>query len=135
MARADKELRDLQRQIKQHAVDILQKGVIPGAEDVFKGLQFNARNTYLLTDALCTNPVTGKTGPGYGIPCALLDRVTSGGVGFYSDYLDPNFKIPKNIKTSFGLRGSFDLDLVDGLLIDDIGFYVDYISGRSVNAY
>ncbi|URQ63663.1 carboxypeptidase regulatory-like domain-containing protein [SAR86 cluster bacterium] len=104
------------------------------SNDGVKGLQFNARNTNLLTDALCTNPVTGKTGPGYGIPCALLDRVTSGGVGFYSDYLDPNFKIPKNIKTSFGLRGSFDLDLVDGLLIDDIGFYVDYISGRSVNA-
>ena len=41
MARADKELSDLQRQIKQHAVDILQKGVIPGAEDVVKGLQFH----------------------------------------------------------------------------------------------
>ena len=41
MARADKELSDLQKQIKQHAVDILQKGVIPGAEDVVKGLQFN----------------------------------------------------------------------------------------------
>ena len=41
MARADKELSDLQRQIKQHAVDILQKGVIPGAEDVIKELQFH----------------------------------------------------------------------------------------------
>ena len=41
MARADKELSDLQRQIKQHAVDILQKGVIPGAEDVVKELQFH----------------------------------------------------------------------------------------------
>ena len=41
MARADKELSDLQKQIKQHAVDILQKGVIPGAEDVVKELQFH----------------------------------------------------------------------------------------------
>ena len=34
------------------------------SNDGVKGLQFNARNTNLLTDALCTNPVTGKTGPG-----------------------------------------------------------------------
>tara|TARA_R100001509_G_C4776191_1_gene184701 strand:- start:36 stop:662 length:627 start_codon:yes stop_codon:yes gene_type:complete len=39
MTKPDKDLNDLQKQIKRHAVNILQKGVVSGAEDVVKELQ------------------------------------------------------------------------------------------------
>ena len=64
MARADKELSDLQRQIKQHAVDILQKGVIPGAEDVVKGLQFNGPSWTGLYSNSWQIEIAGQKGTG-----------------------------------------------------------------------
>ena len=64
MARADKELSDLQKQIKQHAVDILQKGVIPGAEDVVKGLQFNGPSWTGLYSNSWQIEIAGQKGTG-----------------------------------------------------------------------
>jgi outer membrane receptor for ferrienterochelin and colicin len=58
-------------------------------------------------------------GPGYGIPSEMYDAVAAGtGANFEINYLDPNFKLPSELKITTGMThvtGSdyaFDVDLI-----------------------
>lgn len=52
-------------------------------------------------------------GPGYGIPSELFNAVASGvGDNFEINYLDPNFKIPSELKVAFGTTHYTESDFV-----------------------
>jgi hypothetical protein len=52
-------------------------------------------------------------GPGYGIPSELYDAVTAGsGDNFDINYLDPNFKIPSELKLALGVTHLTENDFV-----------------------
>ena len=82
------------------------------SNDGVTAIQTNARNLEIFDIAMC-NSDTGApsdAGPGFAVPCELVEKVQSGSADSDTNTTDANFEVPIVHKVALGFNSSFGVD-------------------------
>ena len=98
------------------------------SNDGVSNIQLSLRNVDMFATPMCDGRTGLPTdqGPGYGVPCSLVNDVQNGSSAGGTNSIDPNFKIPSVTKSAIGVIKTFDIGN-----ISDIVLTADYIKATA----
>lgn len=98
------------------------------SNDGVSNIQLSLRNVDMFATPMCDGRTGLPTdqGPGYGVPCSLVNAVQNGSSAGGTNSIDPNFKIPSVTKSAIGVIKTFDIGN-----ISDIVLTADYIKATA----
>ena len=101
------------------------------SNDGVTNVQLNRRGVSAFTDPMCDGRTGSPTseGPGYGVPCDLVNAVQSGSANGDTNTIAGDFEIPTVNKFAIGLIKYIDFGPLNGAALN-----VDYISAKSKDA-
>ena len=84
------------------------------SNDGVSNIQLSLRNVDMFATPMCDGRTGLPTdaGPGYGVPCSLVNAVQNGSTEGGTNSIDPNFKIPSVTKSALGIIKTFNNDVV-----------------------
>lgn len=98
------------------------------SNDGVSNIQLSVRNVDMFNTPMCdgrTGEVT-TAGPGYGVPCSLVNDVINGSAAGGTNSIDPNFKIPTVNKMALGIIKTLDIAGVNDIILT-----ADYIYAKA----
>jgi len=106
------------------------------SNDGVSNIQLSLRNVDMFATPMCDGRTGQPTtqGPGYGVPCSLVDAVVNGSAAGGTNSIDPNYEIPSVTKAAIGVIKTFDINLSEFFTISDVVLTADYIRAEAENS-
>ncbi|NCW59401.1 MAG: hypothetical protein EBW01_04800, partial [Proteobacteria bacterium] len=94
------------------------------SNDGVSNIQLSLRNVDMFATPMCDGRTGLPTdaGPGYGVPCSLVNAVQNGSSAGGTNSIDPSFKIPTVTKSAIGIIKTFS---------NDVTLVADYIKATA----
>lgn len=106
------------------------------SNDGVSNIQLSLRNVDMFATPMCDGRtgLPSTQGPGYGVPCSLVNDVVNGSTAGGTNSIDPSFEIPSVTKSAIGVIKTFDIGSPGYIYISDVVLTADYIKATADNS-